>query len=428
MSIIKPRIFISYAREDMAIAEAINSHLQTSYKTFFDKKSILIGDPFPEKILLHIKKCDGCITIISPSSVVSEWCKLEIYFAHLLKKTIIPIKIGTADFEKNSPLQYLQKSINYTIIEDISRLPEALSLIDTRLSIIRKSARKRIAKAFFGFILAGLIIYAFFSFGINRINGIKYNNDRSELLSEIKKSDKIYRDSAIEGPVKKFRNDQWLISQLHLLELDPGLSAIVRINAKILSANLQKNFNMAQRQYFGHINWGLSTLQNTVFVNSSLTDGYISQVDFKNVEFSDVYFNGIVGNEKGIVLSGLQFSNCGFNAVYLDKNNAIDLAFENCRFKGSYLDITNFGAVRFTSHSDDSVVITNGQVGFFENCWFNNSNTPALPGVVDLGKEDEVLFTNIVFKSCRFTGLVRKEWFKNCSFEDCNFPKGVDIK
>jgi hypothetical protein len=428
MSAIKPRLFISYAREDMAIAEAINSHLHAGFKTFFDKKSILIGDPFPEKIRLNIKKCDGCIAVISPSSVVSEWCKLEIYYAHLLKKTIIPVMIGIADFEMNSPLHHLQKSINYTIIEDISRLPEALSLIDARLRITQKSAWKRVAATFSWFVLAGLLIYFFFSFGIARINGVKYENDRLLLLTEVKKSDKILRDSAIEGPAKKFRNDQWLIAQLHLLDADPGLSAIVRINSKILSANLQKSFNMAQRQYFDHIDWKLSTLQNTMFVNSSLIDGHIAQVDFKNVEFSDVYFKGIEGNKEGITLSGLRFFSCGFNAVYFDKSNAIDLAFENCRFKGSYLDITNFGAVRFGSRSDDSIVVTNGQVGFFENCWFNNSNEPALPGVIELGKEEEVLFTNIVFKSCRFTGLVRKEWFQNCSFEDCNFPKGNDIK
>ncbi|HYC30171.1 MAG TPA: hypothetical protein VEB42_15160, partial [Chitinophagaceae bacterium] len=116
------------------------------------------------------------------------------------------------------------------------------------------------------------------------------------------------------------------------------------------------------------------------------------------------------------------------SAVYFDKSNAIGLAFLNCQFRGSYLDITNFGAVTFNSHAEDSIVITNGQVGFFENCWFNNSNEAAPPGVIELGKEEEVLFTNIVFKSCRFTGLVRKEWFRNCSFDDCIFPNGIHIK
>ncbi|HYC28080.1 MAG TPA: toll/interleukin-1 receptor domain-containing protein, partial [Chitinophagaceae bacterium] len=227
MSAIKPRLFISYAREDEAIAEAVNAHLQKDYKTFFDKKNILIGDLFPEKIRQHIKKCDGCIAIISPSSVASEWCKLELYFAHLLRKSIIPVKIGTADFGRDNPLEHLQKGINYTIVEDNSRLPGALSLIDEKLKITRRSAWRRIFIMFSWTVLAALLIYALFS----SIDSFTYNNARSAMLGDVRRSDRILTDSAMEIPLKKFNNDQWLIAQLHLMEADPVLPGAARINS-----------------------------------------------------------------------------------------------------------------------------------------------------------------------------------------------------
>ncbi|RFM32549.1 toll/interleukin-1 receptor domain-containing protein [Chitinophaga silvisoli] len=78
MFALRPRLFISYAREDEAFARTLNAALnQAGYHTFFDKSTIKIGDVFPEKIIRALKRTDACILIMSPYSVQSEWCKLE---------------------------------------------------------------------------------------------------------------------------------------------------------------------------------------------------------------------------------------------------------------------------------------------------------------------------------------------------------------
>lgn len=199
MFIVRPRLFISYAREDIAYAEALHEHLQAAYTVFFDKKKILIGDPFPEQIRKHIRQCDGCIALISPDSIVSEWCKLEIYFAHLLNKTIIPIKIGETDFETSSPLAYFQKGINYTIVSGLQQLPESFTLIDERLRITRRSALQRsmrVCAAVLLVVVAGALV---FNAAIHRINGLQYERDRDALLTKLRQSTTIWRDSTLSG-------------------------------------------------------------------------------------------------------------------------------------------------------------------------------------------------------------------------------------
>ena len=100
----RTRLFISYSRQDAELAAVINKVLtDKGFMTFFDVNSIQLGEIFPERIITSIKKCDGCILIISADSVKSEWCKLEAYYAHFYKKIIIPIKKGSGDYDLESP-------------------------------------------------------------------------------------------------------------------------------------------------------------------------------------------------------------------------------------------------------------------------------------------------------------------------------------
>jgi uncharacterized protein YjbI with pentapeptide repeats len=426
----KPRLFISYARQDVEIAGSINSSLlDEGYTTFFDTKSILVGDVFPDKIANNLKKCDGCLAIISAASIKSEWCKLETYYAHIFKKPIIPVKIKGSGFDADSPLNNIQKNINYTIIEDESQLPQAIELIKNRLLVTKKRARLRIFKNAIISLCIILFVFSIFKFGIKKINSIKYKEEKVAFLTDIKQSNKIVRAAEIDILKNKFNNDQELISQLHLQESDPGLSGIARINSKILSSAFLKSFNLSQRQYFENINWNLSELANNQIINSTFNSGNITQVSFKNTQFDDVYFAGIDSAQQGIKLSGIEFSSCGFNTVYFDKSNIIDVRFNACRFKGSILNTTNFGAVNFYSDtSSNNNVITNGRVTFFENCVFQNSNPPDEPGVMVLGKEEEMQFIDVVFDQCRFVGLMRPEWFKHCTFENCVFPTAIILE
>jgi hypothetical protein len=425
MPYLQPRLFISYAREDRQIAEAIYHGLK-GCQVFFDTKAIHVGDIFPEKIKAQLKKSDGCITIISNHSVKSEWCKLEIYYAHLLKKPLIPVRLGKITGLGKSPLETIQRDVNYAVIDPQTPIADVIELIQDRLTSSRQLALRRLMQRLSLLVAVILILVLFFTLGIGRINSLILARQKGAFLQQVRQSNKIYRGAEIDQFGKLFGNDEQLTAQLHLLEKDPALSPSAQINARILAPVFLASFNLAKRQYLKDLDWTLSRLQSTQFTNVTFTSGTIKQTSFTEVEFADVLFNGINQADRGVQLSALHFSNCGFNCVIFDQTNAIDLHFENCRFRGSTLDITNFGVVSFASKADSSTVTSNGQVTYFDNCLFIDQNSPDPKGTLVFGKEDEVQFKGVVFKACRFEGLIRKEWFHACSFEDCIFPKGTN--
>ena len=74
-------IFISYAREDGAAAQALHQRLASAkFDVWFDRGRLKGGDPFEEKITRHIRQCDLFVPIVSQHTnsrgegfVFKEW-------------------------------------------------------------------------------------------------------------------------------------------------------------------------------------------------------------------------------------------------------------------------------------------------------------------------------------------------------------------
>jgi hypothetical protein len=74
-------IFISYAREDGASAQALYEGLASAkFDVWFDRRRLKGGDPFEDKITRHIRQCDLFVPIVSQSTnsrgegfVFKEW-------------------------------------------------------------------------------------------------------------------------------------------------------------------------------------------------------------------------------------------------------------------------------------------------------------------------------------------------------------------
>jgi hypothetical protein len=424
MVILKPRLFISYAHEDFdfatALVDALGGH---HYSIFFDKQSIRLGDLFPQRIVTAIRRSDACILIISRHSTKSEWCKLEAYYAHFFKRPLIPIRFGPGDYDAESPLRSIQKDIQYAVADPTTGPAAVVDLIQDKLRFATRNAWYRLARYTLTPSVIVVTILLIVNFVVRRVNQLAYEKERTELLSSIRSSTRIFRSGELTPLQSKFTDDIDLVAALHLQEADPGLSDNGRLNSTILSSLLLRSYTLSHRQYYKDIDWHLSTLQNGMLINCTFTSGNIAQVAFRNSELDNVFFSGIDSGRKGVGLSGLAFDNCSFNAVELDRCNAIDLTFKDCRFRGSVLNTTNFGAVYFFSDTTNpSPVISNGQLTFFDNCIFVNDNPPDPSGVMVLGKEEEMQFIGVVFDRCTFQGLFRPEWFRNCSFTNCRFP------
>jgi WD40 repeat protein len=106
------KIFVSYAREDVDIAEKIiNALAENDFDTFIDWKSIPKGEKFEDEIYQGIENAQIFLFLLSSFSAQSEWCDKEIAYAVKNGKRIIPIFVGGKDVEtvKNEFLNKEQK-------------------------------------------------------------------------------------------------------------------------------------------------------------------------------------------------------------------------------------------------------------------------------------------------------------------------------
>jgi WD40 repeat protein len=85
-------VFISYSRNDGDLARKLNNELQLYGKTtWFDQESIVEGVDFAEEIRKGIESADNFLFIISPKSVASPYCDVEVNHAVKLGKRIITV-------------------------------------------------------------------------------------------------------------------------------------------------------------------------------------------------------------------------------------------------------------------------------------------------------------------------------------------------
>src|SRR5271157_597852 len=94
MSIKRPLIFISYARSDLIIAEALTrSFEQKGYPVWLDYKTIPSGSNWQSEIENALSQADIFVVVLSSKAASSQWVNAELGFALGQKKPIIPILI-----------------------------------------------------------------------------------------------------------------------------------------------------------------------------------------------------------------------------------------------------------------------------------------------------------------------------------------------
>ena len=116
-------VFISYSSADADIARKLNSALQSQGKTtWFDQESIAAGTAnFQKEIYQGIEISDNFLFILSPRSVNSPYCKLEVDHGARFNKRFITIlhqPVNTADLHpqlaKVQWLDFSQQRGNFT--------------------------------------------------------------------------------------------------------------------------------------------------------------------------------------------------------------------------------------------------------------------------------------------------------------------------
>lgn len=100
----KSRLFISYSSKDSETVNKLAESIQKyGFEIWLDQKDIVIGQPILDRIRDGVtKESDYVLIILSKSSTVSEWCKLELRMAYEKELTtkrvvVLPIRIDEAD-------------------------------------------------------------------------------------------------------------------------------------------------------------------------------------------------------------------------------------------------------------------------------------------------------------------------------------------
>lgn len=92
-------VFVTYAREDIAVVQKIISQLeQHGLRVLFDQK-IPLGTEVYETLREYVHSAHIYLFVMSPSSLTSENCMHELDLARQLEKNIIPIRIAQVDPE-----------------------------------------------------------------------------------------------------------------------------------------------------------------------------------------------------------------------------------------------------------------------------------------------------------------------------------------
>ena len=86
-------IFISYSRQDAAIANELARLLERGGHDPFIDRELLPGQHWKDILQKQIDRCNAFVYIISPASLSSEWCQWEFNEALRQKKPIFPIRV-----------------------------------------------------------------------------------------------------------------------------------------------------------------------------------------------------------------------------------------------------------------------------------------------------------------------------------------------
>lgn len=110
------RVFISYSRKDAAIADDLARALSArGFEAYLDKKDILPGEPWQDRIGALIQSADAVVFLVSPDSVASPVCSWEVEEAERQRKRIIPV-VHRACADEAVPRRLAR--LNYIFLRD----------------------------------------------------------------------------------------------------------------------------------------------------------------------------------------------------------------------------------------------------------------------------------------------------------------------
>src|SRR5215813_8708543 len=127
------KLFVSYSRKDSPTAhKLIEAFKSIQQDVWVDWESIPPAADWLEQIFRGIEESDAFIFLISPDSIASEVCKVEVGRAALNNKRIIPIVLR--DVNPQDALESIRK-LNWTYMRETDDFDAGMAKVKTAIEL-----------------------------------------------------------------------------------------------------------------------------------------------------------------------------------------------------------------------------------------------------------------------------------------------------
>src|SRR5579871_4461751 len=135
-----PKIFISYARKDIAFADRLAAALKArGFDPLIDRSEIYVFEDWWKRIENLIVSADTIVFVLSPDAVASDICAKEVSFAASLNKRFAPVVCRRVDDKMVPPA--LSK-LNFAFLDDEARFEQNLDRLAEALTTDIEWVRK----------------------------------------------------------------------------------------------------------------------------------------------------------------------------------------------------------------------------------------------------------------------------------------------
>src|SRR5690242_8239750 len=139
-----PNMFISYSRKDKEFAEKLVNALEAEGRDIWiDYEDIPFASEWWDEICGGIESSEAAVFIISPDSLESKVCGLEVNYAIKNNKRLIPILYREAKDRSNVPTEISHLNWIYFNTPDVfdQSYRKLVETVDTDLEILRQHTR-----------------------------------------------------------------------------------------------------------------------------------------------------------------------------------------------------------------------------------------------------------------------------------------------
>lgn len=140
---VKLKVFISYSRQDMAMADGLVADLEAhGFGVMIDRRDLPFGEQWQKVLAEFIVAADAVVWLVSPRSVGSEWCQWELGEVARHGKRLVPIRITSFD---NKDLPAAIGRVHILPVDGVyareAQLPQLVAVLSTNREWLQEHTR-----------------------------------------------------------------------------------------------------------------------------------------------------------------------------------------------------------------------------------------------------------------------------------------------